>query len=206
MKIHPPVQPTFVLVEESHVMLLRLFTLASLLAALSSAGANAAEHALAIDPEHARVEVAVKATVDSFTAHLRTFEAVLTAANDGRITGARLAFRFNDLFTGKEKRDEAMHRWQQTKEFPGGTFILDTLEPGAAAGDFNVAGRLTFHGTTRELRFPTRIVRDGERYRIDGEVKIDTREFGLPIIRTLAVLTVNPLVIVRFHLEATRSP
>ncbi len=62
-------------------------------------------------------------------------------------------------------------------------------------------GRLTFHGVTRDLRFPITLERDGPLYSIDGDAPIDTREFGLPVIRRLAVLKVDPLVHVRFHLQ-----
>ena len=162
----------------------------------------AAERPLAVDFAQSRVEIAVKATVDSFVGRLTAYEAAITFADDGRVAAARLAFRFRDIETGKAGRDKAMHAWQQTDRFPDGLFVLTSLEPGdgPAATAF---GRLTLHGITREIRFPVSIHRDGQRYAIDGDATIDTREFALPGIRMLGLLKVDPLVHVRFHLQGS---
>lgn len=169
---------------------------------LGGAGAGrAAERALVVDRAQSRVEVVVKATVDSFTGKLNAFEPAITVGDDGRVVAARVAFRFRDLATGKEKRDAAMHTWQQTDQFPDGSFVLNSLEPVPAPGGGWVAvGRLTLHGVARELRFPISVMREGARTVIDGEATLDTREFGLPIIRMMAILKVDPIVKVRFHL------
>ena len=163
--------------------------------------AAAAEKPLTIDAAQSRVDIVVKASMDSFTGQLNRYEATLTADAEGKIAGFRLAFQFLDITTGKESRDKAMHKWQETDKHPDGTFVLASLTP-AAEGGFTAFGRLTFHGVTRELKFPVTIARDGPRYAIDGEAALDTREFGLPVIRMLALLKVDPIVRIRFHLQA----
>lgn len=167
-----------------------------------AAGLAAAERPLVIDYAQSRVEVAVKVTVDSFVGRLGVYEPAVSLAEDGAVQSARLAFHFRDLTTGKEGRDKAMHKWQQTDTFPDGLFVLTSLEP-AAEAKATAFGRLTLHGVTREVRFPVVINRDGARYAIDGDAAIDTREFGLPGIRMLALLKVDPVVHVRFHLQGT---
>lgn len=170
---------------------------------LATAGATAAaERPLAIDFSQSRVEIAVKATVDSFTGKLARYEPAVLVDESGRISSARLSFHFRDVATGKAGRDEAMHKWQKTDSFPDGEFQLSSLEP-AANGGFTAFGRLTFHGVTREVRFPVSIRRDGPVYAVDGDATIDTREHGLPIVRMMGVLKVDPLVHVRFHLQGS---
>jgi polyisoprenoid-binding protein YceI len=160
----------------------------------------AAEHPLAIDRAESRVEIAVKATVDSFTAKLTQFEPLIVLSDDGRVSSARFAFHFRDIETGKDARNKAMHKWQQTDAFPDGVFVLTSLEP--AGGNTPTAfGRLTLHGVTQEIQFPVSLTRDGSRYAIDGEATVDTRTFSLPVIRMLGLLKVDPVVRIRFHLQ-----
>jgi polyisoprenoid-binding protein YceI len=164
----------------------------------------AAERPLDLDPAHSTVEVAVRASLHSFTARLTTFETVLVADDTGRIRHGRVAFHFRDLLTGRADRDRRMHAWQETPAHPDGAFELVALEP-AAPGSFVAVGRLTLHGVTRDLRFPVAISHDGPLCAIDGDAPVDTREFGLPIIAMFGVLKVDPVVHVRFHLQARRS-
>lgn len=156
------------------------------------------------DPVQSRVEIIVKATVDSFTGHLAKFEPVVTFGSDGRVTTARIRFHFSDVQTGKDKRDKAMHEWQRTDRFPEGEFELISLTPRSDA-TWQAQGRLTLHGQTHGLEFPVTIVSQGEVCAIDGEAVVDTREFDLPVIRMLGLLKVDPLVHVRFHLQGRKQ-
>ncbi len=178
-----------------------LFVLAALLLGGALPG-HAAR--LACDPAHSRVEVIVKATVDSFTGRLERYDAEIACGPDGRIATARVRFRFTDVVTGKDKRDRAMHEWQQTGQYPDGEFTLDALTPGAA-GNWLARGRLTFHGRTQALEFPVTIVSQGDVCAIDGEAVVDTRGYGLPVIRMMGLLKVDPLVHVRFHLQGRKE-
>jgi polyisoprenoid-binding protein YceI len=180
-------------------MLTRLFSAFLLAAAWGNFG-RAAEKPLAVDVAQSRVDVAVKVTVDSFVAKLTRYDAAVMVADDGRITSARLGFKFHDIETGKESRDKAMHKWQQTETYPEGQFVLTALQPANGNG-FTAFGRLMLHGVTREIQFPVSVTRDGDRLAIDGDAPIDVREFGLPVIRMLGLLKVDPLVHVRFHLQ-----
>ena len=165
---------------------------------------RAAEQPLSIDFAQSRVDVAVKATVDSFVAHLTQYEPSVMLADDGKVASARVTFHFRDVVTGKTSRDKAMHEWQHTDSFPDGSFVLSSLQPTANDG-YMAFGRLTVHGVTRDIQFPISLSRDGTRLAIDGDAAVDTRDFGLPIIRMFRVLKVNPLVHVRFHVEGDTS-
>jgi polyisoprenoid-binding protein YceI len=181
-------------------MHLRLFL--GLLAALVLCPRPGMAARLQCDPAQSRVEIVVKATVDSFTGRLEKFTADITAGADAHIATAHVHFRFADVKTGKEKRDRAMHDWQQTEQYPEGDFVLETLAP-RSEGEWRARGKFTLHGQTRTLDFPVTIVTDHALCAIDGEATIDTREFGLPVIRMLGILKVEPEVRVRFHLQGT---
>lgn len=182
-------------------MIPRGFPLVCFLAVLV-APLTAGERPLAVDVAQSRIEVVVKATVDSFTGRLAQYEPAIVVDDAGQVVSARLAFRFRDVLTGKDGRDKAMHKWQETEKFPDAVFQLATLVPPAAPGEAATAvGRLTLHGVTREIRFPAAVIRDGDVYAIDGDAPVDVREFGLPIIRMLGLLKVDPVVHVRFHLQ-----
>lgn len=175
---------------------------------LLAATARAAEAPLRIDPAQSHVEIAVKATADSFVGKLERYDAAIvvdTNATAAEVVRARFAFRFADVKTGKDGRDEAMHDWQDTARNPDGAFTLAAFSTGAD-GRRIATGTLVFHGRAREISFPVSVTHDGDLYAIDGEATLDTRDFGLPVIKKLLVLKVDPEVKVRFHLQGRVVP
>ncbi len=170
-----------------------------LLAAVLPGLAPAAPASLIIDPAQSRIEVVVKATVDSFTATLSTYKAAIEV-DSGRVTAATLAFDFTEVHTGKAARDEAMNAWQDTSLHPRCVFTLGSLNA-EADGHLTAHGTLGLHGVVRPLAFPVHIATDQTVYVIDGEATLDTRDYGLPVIRKFGLLKVAPVVTVRFHLQ-----
>lgn len=166
---------------------------------LEAGGLAAAPEPLVIDPAQSRVEIDVKATVDAFTAKLETYQAAITV-DGGHVTTAVFRFNFGSIRTGKEGRDEAMNDWQETSRHPDGAFTLTALEA-AGGARFNARGTLVLHGVSREIVFPVSVITDRRIYAMDGEATLDTREFGLRVIRKFGLLKVEPLVKVRFHLQ-----
>ncbi len=162
---------------------------------------GAEERALRIDAAQSRVDVVVQATVDSFTGTLAAYDADIRVDTEtGAVAAARFDFRFADVKTAKAARDEQMHAWQGTSTYPLGRFTLTEIVRDEA-GASHARGELLLHGVSRELRFPISVTREGARYAMDGDAVVDTRRFGLPIIRKFAVLKVDPEVHVRFHLQ-----
>ena len=179
--------------------------LPALVLVLTAATASfATPQTLQIDPSQTRIDIAVQATADSFTGHLQHCEPVITLGADGAVTAVRVPFHFRDVVTGKPKRDTAMHEWQQTDKFPDGEFVLSSLSAGEA-GHYTAKGQLTFHGVSQDLSFPVTITADHALYTIDGEATLSTPSYGLPIIRVMAFLKVDPVVKVAFHLQGHAS-
>jgi polyisoprenoid-binding protein YceI len=177
----------------------------SLVMILVAGRSVAAAETLVIDPAQSRVEIVVKATVDSFTGKLAAYDAAVTVEG-GRVATAMFRFNCSAIRTGKEGRDEAMNQWLEASKHPEGVFKLAALEP-AADGQFNARGTLALHGVSREIVFPVSVITDRKVYAIDGEAPLDTRDFGLPVIRKFGLLKVDPLVKIRFHLQgAVKAP
>lgn len=165
----------------------------------------AADRPLALDSASSRVEIDVKATVDSFTGRLPVYQAEIHVdGTSPHVTTASFRFHFADIKTGKSDRDDQMNAWQHSDQFPDGAFTLASLAPAAGGGSgFTATGTLQLHGVTRELTFPVTIATDADHVMIDGAATFDTRDFGLPIIRKFALFKVDPHVTVRFHLAGT---
>lgn len=162
---------------------------------------RAAETQLQIDAARSRVDIEVKATVDSFVGRLERYDAkVVVDPEAGEVRQARLAFHFADVRTGNQDRDEQMHAWQDSERHPDGLFVLRTLERDSE-GRTVASGTLTLHDLAREITFPVAVTRDGGLYAIDGDATLDTRDFGLPVIKKFLFLKVDPEVHVRFHVQ-----
>lgn len=176
--------------------------LSLLLMVLSPVALWGAPRALVVDKGRSEIDIAVKATVDSFTGTLENYDARLQVDDaTGEITGSEVRFNFADVKTGKGKRDAKMHEWQETASHPTGVFVMQRLAT-APDGKRTASGQLEFHGVRRELSFPVVVTRTQRLYAIDGEAQLDTRDYDLPVIRLLGLLKVDPLVRVHFHLQA----
>ncbi len=186
-------------------MFLRSFALLALAFTLSSAARAADLQALSIDPAHSRIDVAVRATVDSFVGNLTAYKASLEIdPSSGQIRQAGLKFAFADLKTGKTDRDAKMLSWEDSAKFPDAAFVLTGLKA-ASDGSYDATGTFTMHGVTRRISFPVSVTTDRKTYAVDGSVKLDTRDYGLPVIRVMMFLKVDPAVVVRFHLQAVAN-
>jgi len=170
-------------------------------ARLFAAEAAPAERVLVLDPEHSSIEVQVHATFDTFMGRLTRFQTDISVDPErGRTQRAVVTFAFADLKTGRPGRDRDMLEWSENNNFPTVEFHMETLEqtPGAPA---QARGSLKIHGIEHATTFPVSFLIEEPLYAIDGEVLLDYRDFGLPIIRKFFVLTVDPRLRVRFHLQ-----
>ena len=170
----------------------RLLTPLLLLPALTSGDS------LKVDKTKSRIQVDAKATGHEFTGTLSDYSAKVTG--DGttlKPTGVDLTWKFSDLKTGEDKRDKEMLKWLGGGA-PEGSFTF--TKSWTDKGTTYAMGNLKVHGITKAISFPYTTRKDGNWVTIDGTATMDYEDFGLPIIRTMAVMTVNPKLTVRFHL------
>ena len=157
---------------------------------------SAVDRNLKVDRARSYVDVDVKATADSFTAHLDHYELKATVDEKDRFKTGVLTFKFADLKTGKPDRDAGMLEWLGGNN-PAGRFELGIVAI-TPSGQGQVTGNLTFHGQTALVEFPVNVVRADGGYVITGEATLDYRNWGLKKFRKLGVLTVDPQVKIRF--------
>jgi polyisoprenoid-binding protein YceI len=154
-----------------------------------------------LDMDESGVAIAVKATIDSFVAELQDYDASVTVApQTGRVEAVVFRFNVASVRTGNAKRDRDLNEWQQTDRFPDVIFTLTALEP--LIGEKSIAhGLLRFHGVERTVSFPISIETNKQIIVMDGDVTIDTRDYGLPVIKKFFILMVDPILNLHFHLQ-----
>lgn len=113
-------------------------------------------------------------------------------------------FKVESLRTGNELQDREMWKLIDSKRFPKISGDLREFSPCAIRGRYTAAGQITLAGLARRYEGEFTLGRDGKHVTLDGELKIDVRDFGLKPMNLL-VLSVAPLVRVRLHLVTVRS-
>lgn len=153
---------------------------------------------LTVDQTRSAITVDAKATAHSFRGKLTKFNATVSGDPVSmKPSVVALDWDFSDLKTGEAKRDSEMLKWLgQTK----GSFRM-TKSWVDADGKSWVQGNLKIHGVSQSISFPMKATRKGDQMTVDGAVWIDYQNFSLPIIRNMAVMTVDPKLKISFHLE-----
>lgn len=169
-------------------------TLCGLLATLTLAHAATLE----VDKDRSRIQVDAKATGHKFTGTLKDYTASVSGDSSSLDPdGFELKWSFKDLDTDDAKRDAEMIKWLGGGD-PKGSFKFTKSWTGKDGGQ-QAMGTLTIHGISKEISFPYTAKRDGDWVTISGQVTMDYQNFSLPIIRSMAVMTVDPQLVVRFH-------
>ncbi len=154
---------------------------------------------LEVHKANSRIQVDVKATGHGFTGELKNYKVKVNGnADSNQPTAFSLQWDFNDLKTGDEKRDKEMIKWLGGGK-PKGSFTF-TKSWADDKGKPRAEGELMIHGISKTVSFPYSVKRDGDFVTIDGTVNMDYQNFSLPIIRTMAIMTVDPKLAVRFHI------
>lgn len=153
---------------------------------------------LEVDTTRSRIQVDAKATGHTFAGNLEKY--TLTAAGDAATnapTALRLSWDFNDLKTADDKRDKAMIDWLGGGKPKGSFVFLKSWDEKPEGG--KAQGTLTINGVPKVVSFPYTVKKEGDWLTIDGRVSMDYQDFKLPIIRAMALMTVDPKLVIRFH-------
>ncbi len=157
-----------------------------------------------VDPVKSKITVAVTSTADDFTATLGAYTAEMagdTAASPA-VASVKVGWNMSDLDTADAKRDKHMKEWFDPAAHPSNSWSLTKFE--TRDGKTFAQGRLSLHGVTKDLEVPCVLTRPtASTLTVEGSARFDHRDFGLPKIRSFLVLTVDPVVRVNFHLEAS---
>ncbi len=154
-----------------------------------------------LDARRSTLEVAVRSTFEGFLCRVVNFDAAVAMDETlRRIERAEVSFDLTDVKTGRVKRDAHLLEWSEYDRFAKVTFHLADLSA-ADDGTFTARGSVMFHGVEKNVTFQVRSLVQGNLHSIDGEATVDYRDFGLPVIRRFYVVTVNPRVWIKFHLQ-----
>ena len=99
--------------------------------------------------------------------------------------------------TDDEKRDKEMIKWLGGGNPEGSFTFIKSWNETPTGG--TAQGQLKIHGVTKTVSFPYTVSRDGKWLTLKGKVSMDYKDFKLPIIRSMAVMTVDPKLVIRFH-------
>ena len=153
-----------------------------------------------VDKGRSRIVVQAKATNHAFTGVLTDYTLKISG-KDGSAepTAVDLRWDFKHLDTANRKRNRNMLKWLDHARTPTGSFRMTNWSRDAR-GQAIAHGILTIHGVSKEIRFPCQVKRDGSSLTAEGTVRLNYTDFGLPIVRQLAFLTVKPELTISFRL------
>lgn len=151
-----------------------------------------------VDADRTRIQVDAKATGHTFAGTLQNYT-IRAEGNreNNQPTALSLEWKFNDLKTDDEKRDKEMIKWLGGGSPKGSFKFLKSWDETPEGG--HAQGILTINGVSKTVAFKYKVKRDDEWVTLDGKVSMDYQDFKLPIIRAMALMTVDPKLEVRFH-------
>ncbi len=178
-----------------HVVM-RLLILTILFAGSLAARADT----LVVDRTRSQITVVVDSTLHDFTGSLTNYQVKIKCdTNEILPYVADVTFDLKDLKTGNPDRDKDMLQWLG---YPTNSMVLFNLTGWKRDGTNTTAkGEMMMHGIKKSVELPVTVTAGRDNYEITGSMQLDYRDFGLPVIRKMMMLKVNPNMTVRFHLS-----
>ena len=153
---------------------------------------------LEVDKARSKIQVEAKATGHAFTGTLKDYTVKATGETAKlKPQSLELSWNFADLKTDDDGRDAEMLKWLGGGT-PKGSFKFVKFWTDKT-GD-KAEGALTIHGVTKTVYFPFVVKKDGEWVTASGKVEMDYKDFGLPVVRAMLVMTVDPKLVVNFQM------
>lgn len=148
-----------------HRLLLALVT--AFLCCIAATASFAAEHDVVIDPDDAELTFLLEASGHDVSGHLYLKQGTLHYDTATGAASGRIVLGASRTETGNKRRDRTMHeKVLESTLFPEIAFVPDHIKgevDGAGAGQFDLHGVITLHGSDHEVSLPTetRINEDG---------------------------------------------
>lgn len=151
-----------------------------------------------VDKGKSKIEISAKATGHNFGGTLKDYK--LTAAGDPatlKPTTLDFSWSFKDLDTADGGRDAEMLKWLGGGD-PKGSYKF--VKVWSKNGVDYAEGTLTIHGVSKTVHIPITVKKDGNTVTTSGKLVINYNDFGLPLVKAMLVMTVDPEVSVSFTL------
>jgi polyisoprenoid-binding protein YceI len=151
---------------------------------------------LEVDKAKSSIQVAAKATGHEFTGTLKDY--TVTASGDEatlKPTALDLSWSFKNLDTADAKRDAEMMKWLGGGD-PKGSYKF--VKVWSKNGVDYAEGVLKINGAVKTVQIPIVVKKSGDVVTTTGKLVIDYKDFGLPLIRAMLVMTVDPELTISF--------
>jgi polyisoprenoid-binding protein YceI len=153
---------------------------------------------LEVDKAKSKIEVRAKATGHEFTGTLKDY--VITASGDAatmKPTALDLSWTFKNLDTADAKRDAEMIKWLGGGD-PKGSYKF--VKVWSKDGVDYAEGTLKLNGVSKTVQIPLTVKKEGAVVTTTGKVTLNYKDYGLPLIRAMLVMTVDPELTISFTL------
>jgi polyisoprenoid-binding protein YceI len=140
-----------------------------------------------VDPSHSDVIFKVRHLVSTVTGHFREFSGKIVVDREN-LANSSVSFSIKtaSIDTASDRRDRHLRSAEffDVEKFPEITFVSTAIT--RSAGDtYDVRGRFTMHGVTKEIALPVEILgftsheRFGERAGFSSALTLDRTEYGI---------------------------
>nr|WP_326858851.1 YceI family protein [Noviherbaspirillum sp.] len=146
-----------------------------------------------------QMNVPVEAKFKKFTAQI-DFDAAKPEASKASIEIDTASLDLGDPEYNKEVQKK---EWFNSAQFPKATFVSSTLKP-AAAGRFDVAGKLTIKGKTADVSFPLTVKKDGNAQVFEGTLPIKRLAYNIGEGEWKDTSMVADEVLIKFRVVASQ--
>jgi polyisoprenoid-binding protein YceI len=143
-----------------------------------------------------------RATLGDFTGATDSVRGAMTGAGaDLAAVRGWVEVPVATLGSGNGKRDRDMRKSMETDRYPTMRFELTGVRVDSARGTTTwaaLAGRLTIHGVTREVRLPAQVSGSGAEYRVMSDFTLNVKDYGVGgLSKMLGLLKMNERIVVR---------
>lgn len=108
-----------------------------------------------------------------------------------------------DLGDPEYNKEVLKKEWFNGAQFPRATFVSSSLKP-AAAGKFDVAGKLTIKGKTADVSFPLTVKKEGASQVFEGALPIKRLAFNIGEGEWKDTSMVADEVVIKFRVVTTQ--
>lgn len=165
-----------------------------------------ADHLILKPAEGTRIAAVCASTVHDFTAEVNApLVTVETGAGPAGLKSASVLMKFANVRTGDTDRDKDMMKRFDAATHPDITYTVKTFETDKA-GAIIAKGELTWHGVTKEVNIPVTLTRKGDELEVDATFTLDHRDWGMKKVRSMLMLTVDPVLKLTLKLKGKLEP
>ncbi|OIN87194.1 MAG: hypothetical protein AUJ12_02930 [Alphaproteobacteria bacterium CG1_02_46_17] len=167
----------------------------------------------AVDPSNSKIEFSGTQSGEAFTGQIRDFKAEITFDADHLDQSHILAtIDMSSAQTGDKMIDGSLSsdEWLNPGKFPKAVFETVSLED-KGSGKENIEhyvahGHLTILGVSKDMELPFSLKTEGQHAIMDGQLTLNRLDYGIGKDADGNAEWVSDPILVKIHVEASRTP